>query len=133
MWTTGSRRPTGADTLRTAALVIVPREGRRVRRPGRPSRHQVVNIDDIGNTGSAYPGVIAMSTAKKEHFALRLTEEEMTALRTFATVTNTSMNDVIRRAIREFLSGDARREEFQAILQDAQDRYSVALEKLADL
>ena len=73
------------------------------------------------------------TTAKKEHFALRLTEEEMTALRTFATVTNTSMNDVIRRAIREFLSGDARREEFQAILQDAQERYSVALEKLADL
>jgi hypothetical protein len=74
-----------------------------------------------------------MSTTKMEHFALRLTEEEMTALRTFATVTNTSMNDVIRRAIREFLSGDARREEFQAILRDAQERYSVALEKLADL
>jgi hypothetical protein len=73
------------------------------------------------------------TTAKKENFALRLTEEEMTALRTFATVTNTSMNDVIRRAIREFLSGDARREVFQAILRDAQERYSVALEKLADL
>jgi hypothetical protein len=39
----------------------------------------------------------------------------------------------IRRAVREFLSGDARREEFQAILRDAQERYSVALEKLADL
>jgi hypothetical protein len=32
-----------------------------------------------------------------------------------------------------FLSGDARREEFQAILRDARERYSVALEKLADL
>lgn len=74
-----------------------------------------------------------VSATKREHFALRLTEEEMIALRTFATVTNTSMNDVIRRALREFLSGDARREEFQAILQDARERYAVALEKLADL
>lgn len=72
-----------------------------------------------------------MSATK--NFALRLSEEEDTALRTFAAVTNTSINDVIRRAVREFLAGDGRREEFDALMRDAHDRYGLALQKLADL
>lgn len=71
-------------------------------------------------------------TAMK-NFPLRLSEDEDTAVRTFAAVTDTSINDVIRRAVREFLAGDARREEFDAILRSAHDRYGLALEKLADL
>jgi len=70
-------------------------------------------------------------TAKS--FPLRLTEDEDTAVRAFAAATNTSINDVIRRAVREFLAGDARREEFDAIMRDAHERYGRALQKLADL
>lgn len=68
-----------------------------------------------------------------EQFPLRLTEDEMAAVRAFARTTDTSMNDVIRRAVREFLAGDARREEFNTILDQTRERYAVALEKLADL
>jgi hypothetical protein len=70
---------------------------------------------------------------RMEQFALRLTEDELSAVRAFARTTDTSMNDVIRRAIREYLAGDARREEFNALLEQTKERYAVALDKLADL
>lgn len=74
-------------------------------------------------------------TAKTEMqaFPLRLSEEESTAVRTFAHVTGSSVNDVIRRAIREFVAGQGRQEEFEAMLTSAREQYAIALDKLADM
>jgi hypothetical protein len=66
-------------------------------------------------------------------FPLRLSEEEHAALRTFARVTGTSANEVVRRALREFLAGPGRREEFETLLDRARSQYATALDKLADL
>ena len=64
---------------------------------------------------------------------LRLSTEEHEALRGAAMAFNSSMNDVVRRALREFLSGPARREEFSALLKRAHDQYGKAFDKLADM
>lgn len=76
-----------------------------------------------------------MTTSRSEMqaFPLRLSEEENTAVRTFASVTNTSVNDVIRRCVREFVAGQGGREEFDAMLANAREQYAVALDKLADM
>lgn len=65
--------------------------------------------------------------------ALRLNHDEHQALKAYSTVTGVSANDVIRRALREFLSGPGRQEEIDAHLQDVVERYAVALDKLADM
>lgn len=72
-------------------------------------------------------------TMETKGFALRLSADEHTAVRAFAAATGTSANEVIRRAIREFVTGPARREEFEAVLSETMDQYKVALDKLADL
>jgi hypothetical protein len=64
---------------------------------------------------------------------LRLSEEEHEALKGAAFAFSSSMNDVVRRAIREFLSGPARREEFAELLKRTHDQYGKAFEKLADM
>jgi len=74
-----------------------------------------------------------MAERDMQGFALRLTKEEHTAVKTFASVTGSSANDVVRRAIREFLAGPARREEFDAVVSETVEQYRVALDKLADL
>jgi hypothetical protein len=64
---------------------------------------------------------------------LRLSQDEYEALRTFAFVTDTSINEVARRALREFLVTKGREEEFDVLLKKARSQYRVALDKLADL
>jgi uncharacterized protein (DUF1778 family) len=64
---------------------------------------------------------------------LRLSEEEHEALKGAAHAFGSSMNDVVRRALREFLSGSARREEFDELLKRTHEQYGRAFEKLADM
>jgi hypothetical protein len=74
-----------------------------------------------------------MTKKEMQGFPLRLSSEEHTALRTFAQITGASANDVVRRALREFLAGPGRREEFETLLKQAREDYALALDKLADL
>ncbi len=64
---------------------------------------------------------------------LRLPEDEYDALRGYAFVTDTSMNEVMRRALLDFLGSSGRREEAEAFFQKFSRQYAVALDKLADL
>ncbi|HEY8202964.1 MAG TPA: hypothetical protein VII47_16645 [Actinomycetota bacterium] len=64
---------------------------------------------------------------------VRLPKEEHEALRSFAGLTGISLNEAIIRAVREFLAGEGRREEFDALLARAKSQYEVALDKLKDL
>lgn len=64
---------------------------------------------------------------------VRLPREEHEALRSFAGLTGISLNEAIVRAVREFLAGEGRQEEFEALLARAKSQYEVALDKLKDL
>ena len=74
-----------------------------------------------------------MAKTETQGFALRLSAEEHKALMTFAHVTGRSANDVVRLALRDYLAGQGRREEFETMLAQTREQYAVALEKLADL
>jgi len=75
----------------------------------------------------------ATEKEKVQQFQLRLSADEHRALMAFAKVTGTSANDVLRQALRDYLTHAGRREEFDALLNEARDQYQVALEKLAHL
>ncbi len=68
-----------------------------------------------------------------QKFVLRLPVEEHEGLKIMASITGQSMNDLVVRAIREFLAGSGKREEFERILVKVSDRHRVVLDKLADL
>lgn len=74
-----------------------------------------------------------MAPKEPQVVTLRLSRPEYEALRTFAFVTGASINEVARRALRDFLVAQGRREEFDALLAKAHKQYRVALDKLADL
>lgn len=65
--------------------------------------------------------------------SVRLNKEEHEALRGAAYAFEISMNEVIRRAIREYLTGPARREEIARLFHRANRDYGAAFQKLADL
>lgn len=74
-----------------------------------------------------------MARQDPQAVTLRLSQDEYEALRTFAFVTDSSINEVARRALREFLVTKGREEEFDVLLKKARLQYRVALDKLADL
>lgn len=74
-----------------------------------------------------------MAPKDSQAVTVRLSIDEYEALRTFAFVTESSINEIARRALREFLVAQGRREEFDALLKKARTQYRVALGKLADL
>lgn len=76
---------------------------------------------------------VRVASKDPQAVTLRLSKEEYEALRTFAFVTESSINEVARRALRDFLAAQGRREEFDALLKKARTQYRVALDKLADL
>lgn len=63
---------------------------------------------------------------------LRLTNDEYETLRGYAFTTHQSMNDVARRALVHYLTGEGRREQFESLLDEARSTYRVVLDKLAD-
>lgn len=64
---------------------------------------------------------------------VRLPEDEHEALRAYAFAVDGSMNDVVRRAVQEFLADPGRAEQVDALLDQARGRYRVALDELADM
>lgn len=73
-----------------------------------------------------------MATTTTKQVLLRLSPDEHAALQHFSSVTGKSANDVLRRALRDFLDGPGRREEFDQLLAEAQEQYHVALDRLAE-
>jgi predicted transcriptional regulator len=63
----------------------------------------------------------------------RLPAELADALRNYAFVTDTSANDVIKRALVEYLKAHGRTEMVRAAFDKALKRHAVAFDKLADL
>ncbi|MGH7369666.1 MAG: DNA-binding protein [Candidatus Methylomirabilaceae bacterium] len=74
-----------------------------------------------------------MTSKESQAVTVRLSRDEYEALRTFAFVTESSINEVARRALREFLVTQGRREDFDSLLKKARIQYRVALDRLADL
>jgi plasmid stability protein len=66
-------------------------------------------------------------------FALRLPAEEHEALRVMAAVTGKSMNELVVRAVREFMAGAGRRDEFEAAVSQVTTRYRTVLDKLGHM
>lgn len=64
---------------------------------------------------------------------VRMPKSEHEALKIFAFHSGTSINEVMLRAMRNFLATEGRSEEFNALLQKARSQYRVALDNLKDL
>lgn len=64
---------------------------------------------------------------------VRVPRDVYDALRTYAYATDSSINDVVMRALADLLTSQARQEEVDSFLEGAQKQYRVALDKLADL
>jgi hypothetical protein len=61
---------------------------------------------------------------------LRLTEDEASALRRRAELEGRPMQEVARRAIREYIEGHSRAELLDRVLDEELPRYAEALERL---
>jgi hypothetical protein len=66
-------------------------------------------------------------------FSVRMPAQQYEALKGFAYFTRTSMNEVVSRAVTEFLTGPGRAEFDAAVVADTQERYRDILDKLRDL
>jgi hypothetical protein len=66
-------------------------------------------------------------------FSVRMPAPQYEALKGFAYFTRTSMNEIVSRAVTEFLTGPARDEFNAAVVADTQERYRDVLDKLRDL
>lgn len=80
-----------------------------------------------------------MARARKEvrsepqAITVRVPKDIHDALRTTAFATDVSINELVLRAIRDFLGNEAHRRKVEGFLKKAQGQYRVALDKLADL
>lgn len=63
---------------------------------------------------------------------IRLPHDEYETLRGYAFTMDQTMNDVVRKALAEYLTGVGRRQQFETLLGEARSTYRVALDKLAD-
>lgn len=64
---------------------------------------------------------------------IRVPGEMAEALRTHAFLTNTSSNEVVKRAVAEYLQTHGRSEAVEAAFEQVREQHAVALDKLADL
>lgn len=64
---------------------------------------------------------------------LRIPHDEHDAIKAVAALAGRSVNQVLRDAVREYLTGPKRTEEFEQLVGAAQDQFRVALDKLKDL
>jgi len=72
-------------------------------------------------------------TNQTTSLTVRLPADMAEALRTYAFVTNTSGNDVVKQAVAEFLQTHARTDMVRAAFQQTLKDHEVALDKLAHL
>lgn len=63
-------------------------------------------------------------------FPLRLPVDDYNALKAYAHFCNRSMNEVIAQAVHEFLAGEARQEQMEAMVTKAQSDYRDTFDKL---
>jgi predicted transcriptional regulator len=77
------------------------------------------------HSNSAQRGAVALT--------VRLPAELTDALRNYAFVTDTSANDVVKRAVADFLKAHGHTEMVRAAFEKALDRHAIAFDKLADL
>ena len=66
-------------------------------------------------------------------FTVRFPQDEYEALRGYSYATNSSYNEVIRKAVLTFLAQSGREEEIDAIIARIRDTRRLALDKLADM
>lgn len=74
-----------------------------------------------------------MAKPEKQVVTVRMPKDEHEALKTFAFHTASTVNEVVLRAVRNYLASEGRSQEFQTLLKKSQARYRVALDKLKDL
>ncbi|SDJ66179.1 Ribbon-helix-helix protein, copG family [Actinopolyspora mzabensis] len=72
-------------------------------------------------------------TADTTGMTLRLPTEMAEALRTAAFASNTSVNEVVKRAIAEYLREHARPDTVRSAFETTLEQHAVALDKLKDL
>jgi hypothetical protein len=65
--------------------------------------------------------------------SVRMPHEVHEGLRAFSRLCDQSMNDIMVQALREYLVAHGRDAEVDRLMHEAQDRYRVALDKLAGL
>lgn len=71
--------------------------------------------------------------ARTQAVTVRMPVEIHEGLRVLCQATGQSMNEVMLRALGNYLSDEGHRKAVEGFLERAQDRYQVALEKLANL
>lgn len=76
---------------------------------------------------------IDQGRVETQAMTIRLPLDVYEALRAYAHVTHTSQNELVVRALAEFLATTGRQEEFDMLLEQTRDRYRGALDKLAGL
>lgn len=70
--------------------------------------------------------------AEKKVVMVRMSPEEHEVLKIFSFHTGVSINEVMLRAMRNFLATEGRSEEFDALLRKTRGRYRSALDKLEE-
>jgi hypothetical protein len=75
-----------------------------------------------------------MATDKEAQVVtVRLPMDEYEMLRTFAFVTKSKINEVVRKAVLSFLAQEGRQEEMDAIIERVRRGRRLALDKLAEM
>lgn len=64
---------------------------------------------------------------------VRMPREEHEALKIYAFHSGSSINEVVLRAVRNYLATEGRSDQFDKLLKKARVQYRVALDKLKDL
>lgn len=70
--------------------------------------------------------------AEKKVVMVRMSPEEHEVLKIFSFHTRTSINEIMLRAMKQFLATEGRSKELDALLRNARNRYRNALDKLED-
>jgi hypothetical protein len=78
-------------------------------------------------------GADQMTDSDVKAFLVRMPAEEHQTLRIMSATTGRSMNDLMVRAVREFLAGVGRDEEFEAASAKVGERYRSVLDKLGHM
>jgi hypothetical protein len=92
-------------------------------------------VDELGRKRAKMAQVERKSASKQDlqQVNVRVPRDVYEALRTYTYATDVSMNEVVVRAIVDFLATQGRWEEVEAFLQRARKQYRGALDRSADL
>lgn len=90
---------------------------------------------DVG-MNNCYPAISLARRAEMVNtqvVTVRMPKEEHEVLKIFAFHTEMSINDVMLRAMRQFLASEGRTEEFEGLLRKSRSQYRATLDRLKDL